>query len=577
MRLIRRLGKYFIPYTWHIIFSMLCMSAVAATSGATAWLVKPVLDDIFIHKDEWKLKIIPLAILGMYILKGVCRYLQSYIMRWVGEAVVLKMRDDVMRSIQFRELGFFDRYTTGVLMAMVTSDVGAMQGAIPIIIQMGRTWFTILGLIVVLLKRDWFLSLAAFAVFPLAAYPLNRMRVLMRAYARRAQASIGVLSTILQESFSGIEVVKSFRSEEREIGRFRATGERIRQTTLKIARLSELLAPFMELIGALSLSVIIWYAGRQVLVGKATPGSFFSFMTALFMIYDPLKRAGTFSTTLQFAIASAERVFGLMDTPLGSSEVGGVLTLERPVTSVSFEEVRFTYDEAKGEILHGISFRAKQGEVVALVGPSGGGKSTVLKLLPRFYDPTSGCIRINGEDISHYTVASLRDSIAVVTQDTFLFNDTVKANLVMAKTDVSDEEIERAARAAKAHEFIQALPNGYDTVVGERGDFLSGGQKQRIAIARALLKDAPILILDEATSALDSASEKEVQEALEVLMEGRTTFVIAHRLSTIRHATQILVISEGRIVERGSHQELLDLNGAYTVFCKLQFSGAQEG
>jgi len=573
LRLLSRLGRYFVPYIGHIVFSMLCMAVVGATAGITAWLVKPVLDDIFINKDVWKLQMVPLGLLALYFAKGVCRYVQSYLMRWVGERVVLQMREDFVRNLMSRELAFFDRHSTGHLMAMVTSDVGSMYQAIPNLIQVLRTLFTVAGLLVVLVMRDLQLALLALVAFPFAAYPLRRIAVLLRSYAKRSQQQVGDLSNVMQETFSGVQVVKSFRSEGREIGRFRATAERLFGLGMKVARVNEVTAPMMEFVGAVGAALIIWYGGRAVLQGTSTPGEFFSFLTALFMLYDPLKRAGTLGNGIQMAMASAERVFAVMDRPVAACERGGALVLEGPVRDVTFEAVHFRYGDGQEEVLKGVSLRAQRGQMVALVGLSGGGKSTVLKLLPRFYDVTSGAVRINGTDVREFTLESLRGAISLVTQDTFLFNDTIRANILLGRPDAGEDAVRAAAAAAHAHAFIQALPQGYDTVVGERGDLLSGGQRQRIAIARAILKDAPILLLDEATSALDSTSEQAVQAALDALMEGRTSFVIAHRLATVRHADCIHVLEDGVVVEAGNHAELLAREGAYAHFCRLQFAG----
>ena len=571
MHLLRRLGAYFLPHWKHIAVSLLCMAVVGATAGMTAWLVKPVLDDVFIRHDAWKLKILPVALLGLYLLKGGCRYLQAYLMRWVGENVVLHMRRDLLGSLQRRELAFYDRNPTGALIARVTNDVGLMQRAIPDLIQMLRQGFSVAGLLVVLFLRDWKLALVGVAVFPLAAYPVRRISTLMRRYARKGQERIGEISNVLQESFSGIEVVKTFRCEAAQVRRFDEEAEKLRRVHLKSARVNEATAPLMEFLGALGASLIIWYGGSQVLAGTTTPGNFFSFLTALFLLYDPLKRAGSLNNSFQQALAAGERVFGIMDEPPAPCEIGGGRELRGPVEEVSFDGVRFAYEAGGPEVLQGVSFRAARGQVVALVGPSGGGKSTLLKLLPRFYDPTEGAVRINGVDLREYTLESLRGAVAVVTQDTFLFHDTVRRNLLVGRPGATDAQVEAAARAAHAHGFISAFPLGYDTPVGERGDLLSGGQKQRLAIARALLKDAPILVLDEATSALDSESEREVQAALEELMKRRTTFVIAHRLSTVRHADLIVVIREGRVVEQGTHKDLLALDGEYARLYAVQF------
>ncbi len=573
MPLIRRLGAYFLPYWGRILFSFACMGVVGATAGVSAWLVKPVLDEIFIHKDAGKLLVLPLAVLALYLIKGVCRYLQSFTMRWVGETVVLRMRTDLVEKLQFRELAFFDRNPTGSLLTRVTHDVGTMQRAIPDLIQMLRQAVTVVGLVVVLVMRDWKLALVALTVFPLAAYPVRRISVAMRRYARRSQAQIGTIASVLQELFSGIEVVKSFRREAFELRRFHGEGERLRAVGLKSARVNELTAPMMEFLGAVGVAAIIWYGGSQVLAGEQTPGNFFSFMTALLMLYEPLKRAGSLNNNFQQALAAAERVFEVMDEAPAPCETSGTRELAGPVEEVAFEAVRFAYDPAKGEVLRGLTVAATRGEMVALVGPSGAGKSTVLKLLPRFFDPTAGAVLVNGVDLREYTADSVRRAVAVVTQDTFLFNDTVAANLRVGRPDATDGELVAAARAAQAHDFVSALPDGYRTVVGERGDLLSGGQKQRLAIARALLKNAPILVLDEATSALDSEAETEVQAAMEALLEDRTTFAIAHRLSTVRHATQILFLRDGEVVERGTHDELLARGGEYARLARMQFVG----
>lgn len=567
MYLIRRLAKYFKPYWARITFSMLCMGVVGATAGATAWLVKPVMDEIFVQHDEWKLKLLPLALLALYLIKGICRYLQSYTMRWVGETIVLKMRGDLLSSLQRREMAFYDSNTTGSLISRVTADVGAMYGAIPDLIQMIRQSFTAAGLLFVIFYRDWMLASLSLVVAPLAAYPVHRISALLRYYGKRSQQRIGSMTNVLEESFSGISVIKAFGCEDAELDRYYEEGGRLRFLRLKSARLNELTAPLLEFIGAIGASLIIWYGGWQVMRGEMTVGNFFSFLTALFMLYDPLKRSGKLNATIQLALAAAERVFEIMDQPVGACEIGGGKELRRPVESVDFLNVRFCYDPKKGDVLKGISLTAGRGETTAFVGTSGGGKSTALKLIPRFYDPTDGTIRINGIDAREYSVESLRKAIAVVTQDTFLFNDTIARNILVGRPEASMEEVVEAAKAAHAHQFIVNKPNGYDAGALE----LSGGQKQRIAIARAILRDAPILILDEATSALDSESEAEVQAAMAELMKNRTTFVIAHRLSTVRHADQILVLVDGEIVEQGTHDRLIEAGGVYSGLCRKQF------
>lgn len=576
MSLIRRLAEYFKPHWARILLSMFCMGVVGASAGAAAWLVKPVMDGIFVQQDEWKLKMLPAALLALYLVKGIFRYIQSYTMRWVGEIVILKMRGDLLENFQRREMAFYDSNPTGSLISRVTGDIGAMYGAIPDLIQMLRQLFTAAGLLFVIFSRDWMLASLSMIVAPLAAYPVHRISALLRYYGKRSQARAGNLTNVLEEAFTGISVIKAFGCEDAEMSRYYDEGERLRFLRLKSARLNEATAPLLEFIGAIGAALIIWYGGWQVVRGETTVGNFTSFLAALFMLYDPLKRSGRLNSTIQLALAGAERVFGIMDEPMGASEIGGDIELNRPVESVDFCNVGFAYDPNKGRVLKDISFSAGRGETIALVGNSGGGKSTALKLIPRFYDPTEGVIKINGIDSRQYTVKSLRAAMALVTQNTFLFNDTVRRNILVGRPEAAEEEVTAAATAAHAHQFIMDLPNGYDTIVGERGDMLSGGQKQRVAIARAILRDAPILILDEATSALDSESEAEVQAAMNELMKNRTTFVIAHRLSTVRHANQILVLKDGEIVERGRHESLIDLDGIYAGLCRRQFSHEQK-
>ncbi|MHB8765506.1 MAG: ABC transporter ATP-binding protein [Deferrisomatales bacterium] len=574
---LKRVGRYFVPHWRNIAVSMGCMLIVAGSVGATAWLVKPVLDDVFIRKDERMLVLLPLGVMLLYLVKGVARYTQSFFMRSVSESVVLKIRNDLFGNLILRDVGFFEKTTTGDLMVLVTNDVLNMQRSIPDVINLIRQVFTSIGLAIVLFQRDWLLASISVLVFPIIAFPLRRIHYFVRKYVEKGQVSIGFLSNIINEAFSGIRVIKVFGAESREMQRFHAGADKLRGFGLKIAKVTELAAPLMEFVGAVGAGAIIWYGGYQVIHGVSTPGEFFSFLTALFMLYDPLKRGGSASISLQMALISAERVLRQMDAPVAPCEGGGSATLERPVRAVELVDVVFSYRGEGQEVLRGVSLRAVEGEAVALVGPSGGGKSTILKLLPRFYDVTGGSVRINGRDIREYSVESLRSAMAVVTQDTFLFNDTVRSNLLVGRAGATEEEVVAAAKAAYAHEFITALPQGYDTPIGERGDLLSGGQKQRLAIARAILRDAPILILDEATSALDSESEQAVQLALAALVKGRTTFVIAHRLSTVRHAQQILYIRDGQVVEQGTHDELLRREGEYARLCELQFGRTENG
>jgi subfamily B ATP-binding cassette protein MsbA len=422
----------------------------------------------------------------------------------------------------------------------------------------------------VLFARDFWLAAIALFVFPPAMIPVAKVSRKIRRVSKKAQYEMGGISKVLLETFGGIEVVKAFGFEQQVGDRFNEQGERVYRLRMKRERLNASVGPALEFLGAIGGAAIIWYGGSQVLEGHTTPGNFFSFMTALFMIYDPVVRMGKTNNQIQTALASAERVFHILDEELSPCETEGDQELDGDVTSVEVKDLHFSYKPGV-EVLKGVDFEAEKGQIVALVGESGSGKSTMLKLLPRFYQPDSGSIAVNGTDIRRFRVDSLRSKIAVVTQDAYLFDDTVFNNILMGRRDATEEEVFAAAKAARVDVFIDQLENGFETMVGERGDLLSGGQKQRVTIARAILRDAPILILDEATSSLDSESEKEIQDALNKLMVGRTTFVIAHRLSTVLHADQILFMKEGVVAERGRHDQLLERDGDYARLCKLQF------
>jgi subfamily B ATP-binding cassette protein MsbA len=571
---IKRIARYFKPHKGGVFIALVCTALEGGIAGATAWLVKPVLDDIFINNDAKMLALLPVAVIFLYLIKGAARYVQTVVMMRVGESVILDVRNELMEAITRREAAYFDRESTGTLVSRVLTDVVRMRNTIPNLIQAVRYLLTAGGLIFVLFARDWFLTLIAIVVLPLIVWPIRRISLLMKRHSKKSQEQMGDLAKVLVETFSGIEVVKAFNAEKRQVARFREEGQRMLRTLLKVARLTGATAPILELMGALGGAFIIWYGGKEVLAGNTTPGTFISFLTALFLVYDPIKKAASLNNILMEAMASAERVFEVMDAPVAECEIQGTVKLDLPIREARFEEVHFAYSADRESVLKGLTFRAEGGEMVALVGESGAGKSTVLKLLMRLYPIQSGAVVINGKDIREYTRESLRGAMAVVSQDTFLFDDTVYNNIAMGRPSASREEVLAAAEAANVRRFIETLPDGFETQVGERGDLLSGGQKQRVAIARAILRDAPILILDEATSSLDSESERDIQAALAVLMKGRTTFAIAHRLSTIRHADRILFLRDGRVVEEGRHDELLARNGDYTRLCRIQFGEA---
>lgn len=574
--ILRRIGAFFWPHRGKIAVALFCSLVVGASSGATAYLVKPMLDDVFISGDQKMLLLMPLALLLLYGSKGICRYYQGVLMTQSGESVVLKLRTDLMRNIESREMSFFDRNQTGTLMAILMSDVANMQRAIPSVINLVRQGISAVGLLFVLFSMNWKLAMLGTFLLPPIAFFIKKMGTRMKDHARNTAVAGGVMNSLVLESFTGIEVVKVFCAEEKEAERFNRNATGIYNLIMRLTRLNNFTPAMIELIGAAAAGIIVWYGGTEVVGQKTTPGEFFSFMTALFLVYEPVKALGSLNNEIQLALVSADRVFGIMDQPIAASEIGGDRRLETPITGIAFENVHFSYMAHREKVLHGINFTADKGMLTALVGESGSGKSTVLKLLPRLYEPTEGRITINGIDISEYKAESLRSEIAVVTQNTYLFDDTILKNILMGRPGATFEEVVEAAKAASAHNYIMSMPDGYETHVGERGNLLSGGQKQRLAIARAILKNAPILILDEATSSLDSESEREIQEALNKLMEGRTTFVIAHRLSTIRHADQILFMRNGVIEERGRHDELFAMGGGYARLCRLQYGESAE-
>ena len=572
----RRLLQFVVPYWRRLLVAMICMGGVSAITAAFALLTKQVLDDVFINKDVFMLKVLPLAIIGLGVLKGLFNFAQGYLMNYVGQRVVADVRERLYDHLQTLSLSFFDRTPTGVLMARITNDVAAIQGAVSnAVTGMIKDFFTAVGLVGVVFYRNWQLALIAMLVFPLAAFPFVRFGRKLRKVSRKSLQTMAYINTFLQETIFGHRIVKAFGMESYESRRFAEANNRYFRYLMKKVKVRALSTPVMELLAYVGIGSFIWIGGYYVIEGKMTPGEFFSFMTALALLYDPLRGLSKVNLLIQEGIAAAKRVFEILDQTPEVKDSPGAKELPPFSREIEYRDVYFRYGDEM--VLKGISFKVRKGEKVALVGSSGAGKTTIINLLPRFYDVIKGAILIDGVDIREVTLRSLRSQIGVVTQQTLLFNDTVRNNIAYGRPDIPQEEVEKVAKAADAHDFIMKLPQGYDTIIGEQGVLLSGGQRQRISIARALLKNAPILILDEATSSLDTESEREVQQALDRLMENRTVLVIAHRLSTVRGADRILVISDGRIVEEGTHEELMALGGEYRRLYELQFRDDGKG
>lgn len=567
----KRLLIYLKPYVGRLVLAGVCMLGVAGMTGLLALLVKPAMDDIFLDKNFRMLMFIPAVLAAVYAMRGVSDFGQYYLMAFVGQSIVRDLREELHSKLEDMSLAFFVRHSTGELISRMSNDVALVQGALTnAITGTIRDACTVVVLICVVFYRDFWLALVAMVVFPLAAYPLLQFGKKLKRYSRRMLVSLEDITARLSETISGIRIVKAFAMEDYERARFKEVNEQLFKAFMRRFKIRALSSPVMETLGGLGVCGIVFYGGYQVINGTSTPGTFFSFMAAVALLYEPMKRMNEVWMTVQEGLAAGERIFALMDTPPDIVDKPDAPAFETLRRDIVFDRVGFAYHDEP--VLHDISLTVKAGEAVALVGESGAGKSTLLDLVPRFYDVSSGGIRVDGIDIRDVTQRSLREKIGLVTQQVILFDDTVHNNIAYGRPDLPLDQVIAAAKAAHAHGFINQLPNGYNTVIGENGIKLSGGERQRIAIARALLKNPPILILDEATSNLDSDSEKAVQKALEILMEGRTTLVVAHRLSTIRNVDRIYVLARGRIVEEGAHDELLQRSGEFARLYNLQFA-----
>ena len=571
MNLYFRALKYIKPYWKRGLAAGICTIIAAGGTAYLPFVIKDMVDQVLSEKNTTMLNWIVLSIIVVFVIRGIAYYGQSYLMNYVGQRVIIDIRKAVFEKLQRLSMSFYDKHKTGTIMSYVTNDVSALQSAmVDNVVEMITETVILVASIVMMIYLDWKLFLVTFATFPVVLFFIDSFGKRIRKSGSRIQEAAADITSVLQEVASSPRVIKSFVREGYEVERFDKENMNNFRANMKYAQLSSTLTPTIEFVAAVGVSIILWYGGNSVINGSITAGSLVAFLTYAVNISNPIKRLSRVIGNIQKALAAAQRVFDVLDLPEDIKNAPDAKALPPVKGDVRFKDVCFAYNESE-EVLSHVSFEVKPGEMIAFVGPSGAGKSTVASLLPRFYDATNGSITIDGEDIRKVTLDSLREQVGIVPQETVLFNGSVYDNILYGRLDATREEVEAAAKAANAHDFIMQLPDGYETMLGDRGMNISSGQRQRISIARAILKNPQILILDEATSALDTESERVVQEALDRLMVGRTSFVIAHRLSTIKNADKIMVLEKGQLIEQGNHDELMAMDGLYAHLYKIQY------
>jgi subfamily B ATP-binding cassette protein MsbA len=579
----RRLLRYLVPHKKKFFLALGAMIVYGATDGVVPYLLKRILDDVFGSRDQGMLYNLVLIIVGFSIIRGVFGFCQKYLAAQVGLGIVQDLRNEINRKLLYLSPAFYQTQTTGGLIARVTNDTllvrTALTDAAAVVL---RDSVRVITLLIVAFSLDPVLALIALVGLPVGFAPIIKFGKKIRRLSRAGQDYFGGLTAYLQETITGHRVVQAFSREEHEHQRFKFENEKFTNAFKKAEKYGALSGPTNEVVASLAIAAVLLYGGHSVITGARTQGDFIAFLTTMFLLYEPVKKLSRINATVQTGVSAAERIFEIIDEESDIEESLDPKHLDSRNLNIAFENVSFSYDSSHSNLvpsgkwaLQNVSAQIEAGSTVALVGMSGGGKSTFVNLLPRFYDPQEGSIKLNGVDIKEYSLKSLRDSISMVSQHTFLFNTSVSDNIAYGNPSASADEVISAAKIANAHEFIENLPEGYNTILGEQGMSLSGGQRARIAIARAILRDSPILVFDEATASLDSESEDLVQDAIQRLVSGRTVLVIAHRLATVRSADSIIVLSNGRLVEKGTHDELLDQGGEYSRLYRLQFKDAE--